>query len=145
MPKKHIFVIFALLTLAQNGMYCQASCSRAQAEKADRESSKLETWQALHQSFLRYSGCDDGSIAEGYSQSVSKLLVNDWSSFTHAVSLFDKDKSFFNFVVKHVNATLTENDLKAIRTNCTRSCPTGSSRYCARINRAAERALSELR
>jgi hypothetical protein len=45
-------------------------CTRADAQKAEAEAERLETRSAVYLSFTRYAGCDDGAIAEGYSDLV---------------------------------------------------------------------------
>ena len=119
-------------------------CSHADAERADYEASRLQTWDKLYHSYLRYSGCDDGSIAEGYSASVGRLLGHHWNTLPQAFPLFARDDGFRKFVLKHIDATLTDDDLKAIRTDAINRCPKGGHDYCVRIRKAAENALRDI-
>jgi hypothetical protein len=47
-------------------------------------------------------------------------------------------------VLKHIDATLTDDDLKAIRTGAINRCPKGGHDYCVRIRKAAENALRDI-
>lgn len=144
--KLQIVAAFALIISCQAKVVSQtAHCSHAEAESADYEASRLQTWDKLYHSYLRYSGCDDGSIGEGYSVSVARLLAHQWNMLPQAFPLFAGDAEFHRFVLKHINATLADNDLKTIRVNAVHSCPTGGDKYCVQIRRAADNALRDNR
>lgn len=120
-------------------------CPHADAERADYEASRLHTWDQLYHSYRRYSGCDDGSIGEGYSVSVARLLAHQWNVLPQAFLLFAGDAEFYKFVLKHINATWLDDDLKSIRADAIHSCPRGGDRYCVQIRKTAENALRDSR
>jgi hypothetical protein len=63
--------ILTLIIWCQGGAIGQAiHCNDADAARADYEASRLQSWDKLHQSYLLYFSCDEGSIGEGYSDSV---------------------------------------------------------------------------
>jgi hypothetical protein len=119
----------------------QRSCSAAQSEKADREASRLRTWDSLYRSYTRFSQCDDGSIAEGYSTSVGRLLADDWGTLPQASVVSKNDDGFRKFVLRHVSATLDTKDLQKIRMNAIRHCPDGENDFCKQLRVAADKAL----
>jgi hypothetical protein len=49
--------------------------------------------------------CDDGSIAEGFSESVTRLLADDWEALPALQSLTTMDASFQTFVLRHIDET----------------------------------------
>jgi hypothetical protein len=136
--------MFILVILSQTGMVSQTiSCSHADAEKADYEASRLQAWDKLYHSYLHYSGCDDGSIWEGYSDSVVRLLAYHWNTLPQAIPLFASDAGFHRFALKHIDSTTKDEYLRMIRANAIHSCPTGGNEYCVQIRKAAENALRE--
>jgi hypothetical protein len=142
--KRKAIALFLLTIPCWTGVVGQIiHCTRSDAEKADYEASRLRTWDELYQSYLRYSGCDDGSIGEGYSDSVVRLLAHHWEALTEALPLFAGNTGFYKFVLKHIDPTTENNDLKLIRMYTVHSCPKGGDEICVQMRLAAERALSE--
>lgn len=142
---KQIAAMFILIILSQTGIFSQTiHCSHADAEKADYEAGRVQTWDKLYHSYLHYSGCDDGSIWEGYSDSVVRLLAHHWNTLPQAFPLFASDAGFYKFVLKHIDSTTKYDDLKMIRANTIRSCPTGGNEYCIQVRKAAKNALREV-
>jgi|ERR1035438_736225 hypothetical protein len=142
--RKQIAAIFILIILPQTRIVSQAiHCSYADSEKAFYEAGRLQAWDKLYHSYLHYSGCDDGSIAEGYSDSVVRILAHHWNTLPQAFPLFASNAGFYKFVLIHIDATTEDDDLEMIRSNAIRSCPTGGNEYCVQIRKAAINALRE--
>lgn len=117
------------------------TCSPAQAEQADEKVDTLDSWSAVHDYFGEYGPCDDGSIAEGSSEAVARLLVDHWDTLQALARLIDGDPPLEPFVLRHVNATLDTKDLERIRDRAASTCPEGASVLCVRLEEAASRAL----
>lgn len=138
--------MFILVILSQARIICQTSrCSLAAAEKADVEAGGLQTWDELYHSYLRYNGCDDGDIAEGYTDSVGRLLTHHWNTLSRTFPLFASDGGYYKFVLRHIDPGLGIEDLTEIRANAVHSCPTAGGEYCVQIRKAAEKALRYIR
>jgi hypothetical protein len=103
------------------------------------------TWAALHSSFNRYGHCDDGALAEIYSDFVVKTLAKKWTTLNELNQLTSMHSDFRSFVLRHINATTETNDLKAALVNSKLHCPAGAESLCAAIAREAQHALDELR
>lgn len=69
-------------------------CTQAKATQAEKEADSLRDWDQVYRSFQKFSQCDDGAIAEGYSDSVTKLLADDWKSFNRFVALANRNGDF---------------------------------------------------
>lgn len=54
-------------------------CTRTDAIAADESISHLRDWTEIYDSFKAFSHCDDGYIAEGYSDAVAETLANKWN------------------------------------------------------------------
>jgi hypothetical protein len=93
------------------------------------EADTLRTWDALYKSYSLYQKCDDGAIAEGYSESVARVLVDHWNTLPQLVELAKKEPKFLHFVLRHVDATGDAKDLERIKAEAKAQCPTGLRRY----------------
>ena len=86
---------------------------------------------------------DDGAVAEGYSESVARILVKRWDTLPKLASLAESDGKFCGFVMKHVDATLNTDDIERIRNNSKSHCPTGLRRLCDDLAKQADSAYKD--
>ncbi len=135
----------AILLVFLFSMYisAQADCSAVQAKNAEYSVDYLKTWQAVYDSFKKYPGCDDGAIAEGYSDAVVKLLANHWNKFANMQKLISKDPQFNAFILMHIDATTDWDDLKAVILHASHECPKGARSLCLDIKLKATSAYEE--
>jgi hypothetical protein len=93
MFKRRIFLVggITVLSLASQLLAegAQKPCTREEAMQAADDTDHLDNWNAVYRSFKRFSQCDDGGIAEGYSDDVGKLLADHWDQFPRLVKLVD--------------------------------------------------------
>ena len=115
-----------------------AECTKAQAVAAENEASTLRSWTAVHGSFRSYAHCDDGAIAEGYSESVTLLLANRWNTLPSLAKLVADDPHFEKFVTHHINDSVPKERLTKITLNARRDCPKEHRALCDRLLKAAE-------
>jgi len=104
----------------------------------------FHSWGGLHAAMLRFEGCDDGAIAEGYSDSVAKLLADHWERLSDLRELIEVDPFFQRFVVSHIDATADDRDLARIVVAAKERCPENVKALCDEIGAAAERAWSDV-
>jgi hypothetical protein len=76
-------------------------CTKQQAMQAEENTDHLNNWSEVYQSFSRFSQCDDGGIAEGYSDAVGRLLADNWDQFSGLKRLAARDTRFQSFVLRH--------------------------------------------
>ena len=113
-------------------------CSREDAMQAEKEASTLKDWDAVYKSFKRYGHCDDASIAEGYSETVGRLLAKDWDRFGRLVQLTRHSKVFERFVIHHLDETVPSEYLRLIVDNAHTRCAPNAQRLCGLIQRATK-------
>lgn len=106
--------------------------------RAENEYSLLKNWGDVYRSFQQFAQCDDGAIAEGYSDVIGLLLARDWAHFDELIVLTSVDKEFERFIVRHVNETIPEDAFEKIIKNTEFHCAPSEKRLCAQI-RAATR------
>jgi hypothetical protein len=120
-------------------------CTKDEAIQALTEAAWLNDWDQVYRSYRRFSQCDDGAIAEGYSDSVSKLLANDWSSFGRLLTLTSADRMFRQFVLNHIDPTVPQVVLLNISTNAQSKCPVGGRSLCHLVLRSVEQTTRKQR
>ena len=115
-----------------------------EAARALDEADTLKTWASLYRSFKKYAACDDGAVGEGYSESVAQLLWKDWKDFGEFEKLASSDKKFQDFVLRHIDPTLTPDELHGIEGNARTRCNAQGKSLCKEIQNQAEDALRNL-
>ena len=104
-----------------------------------------KTWNDLYRLFTTYAaGCDDGAYAEGYSDFVAQSLAKHWSRLDELASLTKRDPNFKDFLLRHIDATGDEKDIKMLLNNARKHCPSTQSTLCKEIEKAALSVLKGL-
>lgn len=134
----------ACLFLVATGSAGAKDCSPADEEAADMATDYLTNWQAVRDSYARYRQCDDGSIAEGNSEAVVRLLVDKWNTIPELVALTKQNADFESWVLKHIDTTVNGEDLESIERNAKENCGDNRKKICSKISSAASQALQEL-
>lgn len=98
-------------------------------------------WDGMYEAFLTYRTCDDGAIAEGFSDGIVRNLANRWESLPRLRDLVERDDAFLSFVFRHINATTDPRDLRRILLSLT-NCPDGHQPICELIRTETELVLS---
>lgn len=125
--------------IAQAGGVSERVCSREDQFQAETEIDGLNNWQLVYSAYQRFSHCDDGSIAEGYSDSVIRLLADQWGQFVELNRLTSSSKGFEKFVLRHINELASKDDIQIILGNVQKSCPKESQRLCRLIEDAGRK------
>jgi hypothetical protein len=118
----------------------QKACTTTEEKQVLDQADRLKDWDAVYRSFIQSAHCDDGAIAEGYSDTVGRLLARDWKHFGVLAKLVAKDKKFEGFVLRHIDETLPIDVLKTIAINAEKSCPADQATLCRKILRNARSA-----
>ena len=133
------------LTVATNAFPNDGSdrlCTKSEAMQAEKEVDSLKNWSDIYRSYRKFSQCDDGAIAEGFSDAVGKLLSNHWGQLGRLITLAKTNRNFERFVVKHIDESLSRDTLQRISNNARSSCPAGGQRLCGLIASAASDKLT---
>jgi hypothetical protein len=138
-----ILGIVSTLLLIQVASSQERPCANAEGRRALEESVTLRSWDALFKSYKSYRQCDDGAVAEGYSESVARILADHWNTLPRLANLAEKDAAFQEFVLKHVDVTVNKDDVERIKKNADTKCPTGLRRICHDLAGQADSALKE--
>jgi hypothetical protein len=141
-PRLSPFLAIVLIAFGR-GYAENPACPVSVEKQALTEADTLRTWDALYKSFAQYKKCDDGAIAEGYSESVARILVDHWNTLPQLAELATKDHDFLRFVERHVDATNDEQDLQKIKAEAKTQCPSGLRKICDDLSKEADSALKE--
>jgi len=121
-----------------------APCTDAQGRQAEAEAGGVHAWDALYKSYKKYQQCDDGAVAEAYSESVARILVDHWSTLPRLAQLAKKNDDFWQFVLDHIDSSDDPGDLRTIKRRAERRCPAGLRSTCRELKKAADSALDDL-
>lgn len=142
-----LLVCLILLTVTVPAVAKTRACTRADAATAEGATGDAHrSWATLHAQYLKYAramDCDDGSIAESWDDAVARLLANSWSDLPALARLVKADPDFLPFVLRHISATASTDDLERARANAEGRCPGGHDEICRLILDGVATALAE--
>jgi hypothetical protein len=118
------------------GLYAR-DCTREHAIEADSSIDTLDSWSSVYAAYRRYGDCDDGAVAEGYSDRIVALLVNDWRTTAKLAKLSRSDPAFERFVLAHIDLLMTPDQAKAIVHSAKTECPNRAVELCQHLIKKA--------
>jgi hypothetical protein len=123
-----------------------SACPKAlEKEAIDVVSTDIMDWGTLHDAYLRFLPCDDGAIAEGFTDIVARILAHRWSMLGELTVIAKKDPRFLRFVYRHITSSADPQDLQRIRDNLKKpGCPKSIGRVCRGIQHAVTQALEDM-
>jgi hypothetical protein len=139
-------VLLVLLVIAIGPMTVpsqERSCSEHDAMEAEDTVTNLRNWEDVYRSFKQFGHCDNGTIADGYSASVVRLLSDHWDQLGDLNKL-SSDRKFLAFVIKHIDATVDEHELRNVIINSEKNCPKSAKMLCSLIEKAAKKAWMDM-
>lgn len=141
---KTLILILSIITLSFNVFADDLSCTKRQEIEADHSISQAHNWKDIYNSYKKFQHCDDGYIAEGYSNLIVKTLAHQWDQINVLVKIVSKDKDFYAFVIRHIDATADKTELEMIISNNSKRCPKSVTKICLEIRDTAKEAFKEI-
>jgi hypothetical protein len=126
-----IFLI-SIFPALQSAIASSEKCTNADSVGGDAQP-QPQTWMDLYRSFLRYRNCDDGALAERYSEFVVYLLTSKWDRIGELNSLASDHPRFERFVLHHVDELMSPDQATQIRSSATGNCPSKARRFCGKL------------
>lgn len=130
--KQWLVVILAMAGLSAQA---QPSCSGELYRHAESALPAASTrWPALHRHWRQYAACDDGALAEGYSEAVVRLLLErpQWPALNRITT---QDAHFRHWLLGNVDESVSTADLQQLQVQ-TATC---SSALCHAVQQALAR------
>lgn len=141
-PLAAMFTVVLLLILIAVPTYSQSKpCTPAEHAQVENEAVNLRTWDSLYASYKKYGHCEDVDAAEGYSESIARILADHWETLPRLAELIQKDRSFGQFV--GLNCTMDMGDVAKIKGLATAHCPEGLEKICTKLKHDADEAIAE--
>lgn len=144
MPARKIVIGLSVMAISFAVMWFPSSasadahaCTKEEAQAAETVAATVRSWGQLHQQFKRYAHCDDGAIAEGFSESVTVLLAEHWETVRQLGVAVTIDPAFRKFVIRHIDETVPAERLKQIAKNASKRCSRNLKNLCSDIQAAA--------
>ena len=139
---KSVILLLAVTFLSVSNALAD-ECTIKDAEAAEQAVDHLTSWQVMNDNFTRFHQCDEGSIAEGNSEAVIRLLVDKWEALPKLSVLTRQNTAFETWVLSHIDSTLDSGDLQTAVDLATSQCPASESALCQKIVKAAQAAIHE--
>ena len=143
------YLIGLAMLMGLAGLPCAAMannhCSTTMYERADASLVSAATgWGSLLKHQKAFSSCDDGALAEGYSDAVVTLLAHRWDQFDAFVGLSTRNPAFRRWAIRHIDTSASADDLTKVAHNAARCTGRAKSKeLCREIARAARNALND--
>jgi hypothetical protein len=115
-------------------------CTNQEARAAEAVAATARSLEELHRQFESYSHCDDGAIAEGFSEAVTLLLAERWQKVQRSYKVLRHDSAFRAFVIRHIDETVPTERLNRIAENAQKRCSSEMKGLCLEIQMAAKKA-----
>jgi hypothetical protein len=64
---------------------------------------------------------------------VGRLLANDWKHVDALIAIASSDSDFEQFVIRHIDETMSADEAARVITNAQRHCPPGAAWLCKSI------------
>ncbi len=132
-------IVVCLLVVASAASASAKPCSPRDAEAADAMVDHLDSWPEVAKGYKKFGHCDDGSIAEGNSEAIARLLVDQWATLPRLAELIKRDPGLKRYVLRHIDSTLDSQDLEKIQSLSSSACPGNAAQLCVALNAAAAR------
>ncbi|MES2825650.1 MAG: hypothetical protein V4732_18765 [Pseudomonadota bacterium] len=108
-------------------------CSVSEAREVELIAGSLSSWNELYAVFQKYGHCDDGAIGEGFSESISLLIAEQWEMIDQLIVLAKEDPEFQKFVIDHIDETAPPERLAQIKRNAVSKCSRSREYICMNI------------
>jgi len=138
-PLRRSIVIAIALGAANHVLaYGTPQCPRDKAIKALSAAADIRSWRELFNAYLDYSVCDNGAIAEGFSDSVGRLLSADPVRWSELAGFVRRDDRFLDLIVRHIDETIPATTFDSIEQNAREKCPESARNICQTVLKACK-------
>jgi hypothetical protein len=108
-------------------------CTSSAAYAAEMVTDYLDSWKNVATAFKQFRKCDDGVVAEGFSDAVARLLADHWDQLPALVQIAGSTPGLEGFVLRHLNETTNLSDVQKIAKLARDSCPKSADSLCVKI------------
>jgi hypothetical protein len=107
-------------------------CTRADAANGEKAIERANNWNQLYKSWQDYHHCDTGGVAEGYTDSLMRLMV-EWKGIDALAAAMQKDPQYKEWVHARLKSPAAKDDQPTVYSRAMASCPKGMDAFCAEL------------
>jgi hypothetical protein len=124
----------ACFALGVGSVACAADkpCTKADAVNGEKAIERSNNWNQLYKSWQDYRHCDTGSVADGYTDSLMRLIV-EWKGVDTLAALMQKDPEFKEWVHARLKSPAAKDDQPTVYSRAMASCPKAMDAFCAEL------------
>ena len=134
---KKMTLAVALLAAALGAAAQDKACPPADEKKAEAAIDRVVNWDLLYKSWQEYRHCDKGSVGEGFTEALMRLIV-DWKQVDVLAKQVEASREYRDFVHRHIDSPAAKGDVDSIYSRATKSCPKGLDSFCKDIATTAK-------
>jgi hypothetical protein len=106
-------------------------CTKADMANGEKAIERVNNWSQFYKSWQDYHHCDTGAVADVYTDSLMRLLV-EWKGVNALESSMQKDAQFKAWVHARLKGGAKE-DQDAVYSRVKSSCPAGMDAFCGEL------------
>lgn len=126
--------VLLVTSLASAALPAWADCYPESAQAAQTTADRVADWPDLYKAFTRFGICEDGAaVTKAFSTSVARLLADQWNAIDKLNRLARAHPKFGKFVLRHIDSTMTPDQVNTVSQNASGRCPAGAQAFCASI------------
>lgn len=134
---KILRVMLCCAVAAALPVQAQKTCSPADTAAAEKAIERIVTWQNLQKAWSDYRHCDKGTVDDGFTDALMRLMVG-WKNVDVIAAAMAKDAEFKAFVQKHVQSPAAKDDRDDLYALARKSCPAKQDAFCADLAEMAK-------
>ena len=108
-------------------------CTIEQAVEIEEKASTLKTWDQVFNAWRLFNQCDDGAIAEGFSESITLILSTNWTEKGHLMELIEQKPNFEKFIIMHIDETVPSDRLSKLGHTAKMQCTDSTHDFCMKV------------
>ncbi|HEX7466044.1 MAG TPA: hypothetical protein VF309_05340 [Usitatibacter sp.] len=122
------------LALGAASIACAADkpCTKADAVNGEKAIERANNWSQLYKTWQDYRHCDTGAVADGYTDSLMRLMV-EWKSVDALAAAMEKDPAFKEWIYARLKSPAAKDDQPAVYSRAMASCPKAMDAFCAEL------------
>lgn len=107
-------------------------CTKADAANGAKAIERDNNFNQLYKSWQDYRHCDTGAVAEAYTDSLLRLMV-EWKGVDTLAAAMQKDAEFKDWVHARLKSPAAKDDQPAIYSRVKSSCPKAMDDFCTEL------------
>ena len=141
---RNIVFISLLMIVSTHAFASSSSCTIARDALAEEAIKNTHDWDSLRETYLQFEGCDNGGTAELFSDLIVRLLADPSNDLYKLMTYTNRNKSFRQFILHHVNSTASADDLKSASNRVNFVCPKSTRMFCSALHAQLDAAMADL-